>query len=56
MAEGHAKLSLRESKVSVFDAIAAIKMYEENVAAQCGTSFVLEQPTLGGNKGHQKVL
>ena len=37
MAEGHAKLSLR-SKVGVFDAVAAIKLYEENLVQTHGFS------------------
>jgi len=45
MAEGHAKLSLRNSKVSVFDAVAAIKLYEENIAVQCGYSFIEQHGT-----------
>ena len=46
MAEGHAKLSLR-SKVSVFDAVAAIKLYEENLVQTHGYStFLLDQPPL----------
>lgn len=40
MAEAHAKLSLRDSSVTVFDAVAAIKLYEENMASQCGCSFI----------------
>ena len=43
MAEGHAKLSLQNTKVSVFDAVAAIKLYEENIAVQCGYSFIEQQ-------------
>ena len=39
MAEGHAKLSMRDSKVSVFDAVAAIKLYEANMALHCGYTF-----------------
>lgn len=43
MAEGHAKLSLCRRSVSVFDAVAAIKLYEENVVLQCGYSFIIPQ-------------
>ncbi len=42
MAEGHAKLSLRGSAVSIFDAVAAIRMYEINLASQTGYSYLLE--------------
>ena len=43
MAEGHAKLSLR-SKVSVFDAVAAIKLFEENLVQIHGFSpFISDQ-------------
>ena len=42
MAEGHAKLSLRDSRVSVFDAVAAIKLYEETMAVQIGYSSLMQ--------------
>ena len=46
MAEGHAKLSLRH-EVSVYDALAAIKLYEENMTLHSGYSLIIqnESPT-----------
>ena len=41
MAEGHAKLSLRH-EVTVYDALAAIKLYEENMALHSGYSPILQ--------------
>lgn len=58
MAEGHARLSLRESKVSIFDALAAIKLYEENMthcSSSGWTSFVLEPTLTQLSNGHEKV-
>lgn len=40
MAESHAKLSMR-SKVSIFDAVAAIKIYEENLTDLHGFSSMI---------------
>ena len=40
MAESHAKLSMR-SKVSIFDAVAAIKIYEENMVDLHGSSAMI---------------
>ena len=46
MAEGHAKLSLRH-EVSIYDALAAIKLYEENMTLHSGYSLIIqnESPT-----------
>ena len=41
MAEGHAKLSLRH-EVSVYDALAAIKLYEENMTLHSGYSLLIQ--------------
>ena len=41
MAEGHAKLSLRH-EVTVYDALAAVKLYEENMALHSGFSPILQ--------------
>jgi DNA replicative helicase MCM subunit Mcm2 (Cdc46/Mcm family) len=54
MAEAHAKLSLCSNKVTVFDAVAAIKLYEENMVAQCGYSCIIKQQHQEQD-GHQNV-
>ena len=41
MAEGHAKLSLRH-EASVYDALAAIKLYEENMTLHSGYSLLIQ--------------
>ena len=56
MAEGHAKLSLR-SKVSVFDAVAAIKLYEENLVQTHGYSpFLIDHQPPQENVRQNPIL
>lgn len=43
MAEGHAKLSLCRRSVGIFDAVAAVKLFEETVVLQCGYSYIIPQ-------------
>ncbi len=45
MAEAYARLSLNgDLKTTVFDAVAAIKLFEHNMASQCGYSHLEVQP------------
>ena len=55
MAESHAKLSMR-SKVSIFDAVAAIKIYEENMVDLYGSSPMISAQLTGEQNYNEQMI
>ena len=55
MAEGHAKLSLRY-EVTVYDALAAIKLYEENLTVFSGYSLLIQNEEFVVNDSYEEMM